>query len=149
MLTRICGSRSFNKIVTKTNSVLWKSRYNAYCYSLGVKTSGNEHSQMTSNTKKPLSRVLNSRSPLMSIKLANQSLFSKAYILAGSMHFSTAIQRESKVEGVMNNFLNFDHQPDVMEISSVLNDLNRLTMSLEEFQNYLPFIEEVADVAAR
>lgn len=87
----------------------------------------------------------------MSLRLAHQSLFSKAYILAGSRYFCTANKsvkdQNSKISGLMKDFANFNHQPDVMEISSIMNDLNRLTLSLEEFENYLPFVEEVADVA--
>lgn len=88
---------------------------------------------------------------MMSLKLYNQSLSSNTSIFNGSRCFSTtshnAVDNNLNIDNIMTHFMNFNHQPDVMEISTIMEDLNNLTLSLSEFENYQPFIEEVADVA--
>ena len=59
----------------------------------------------------------------------------------------SAADQNSRIDTIMNRFVNFNNYPNAMEISTVMESLNRLTLTPEEFEGYLPFFEEVADVA--
>ena len=49
----------------------------------------------------------------------------------------STIDKNSRIESIVASFSNFNHDPDVMEISTIMDDLNKITLTFEEYEGYL------------
>jgi len=55
----------------------------------------------------------------------------------------------TKITNIVTSFEGFNTYPDIMETTKIMEELNNIVLTPQEYAGYLPFYEEVADIALR
>lgn len=80
----------------------------------------------------------------------SRKIMQNSLIFAMPRYLSTQdVTINSELTDIVSTFESFSGYPDVMEITQIMERIINTTLTVEEFNGYQPFLEEVAEVAIR